>query len=202
MCFVFIKGETAKKTNAIISSARGGTLLIDEAYQLALEDCPRDFGVEAIETVMATIEGDATTSDDRPAYIFAGYPKEMERFLNSNQGLRRRITDTFVFADYSIEDIFNIFVAMAHKQQFTVDVQPSLAHVEMRNCFASELCQMYNAGISREIFVAAKSEVNQRFLQCITQSDARCNQNSLMCITVHDFIAGCRRVQSKLCSRM
>ena len=68
-------GETASKTNDVIDSARGGTLLIDEAYQLMPVDSPRDVGIEAIETIMGTIEGYANITSDMPAYIFAGYSK-------------------------------------------------------------------------------------------------------------------------------
>jgi len=58
------------KTSSEIDKARGGTLLIDEAYQLMPPESPRDFGLEALETIMASIEGEQETLTDRPAYIF------------------------------------------------------------------------------------------------------------------------------------
>jgi len=45
---------------------------------------------------MGTMEGGESTIDDRPEFIFAGFPLEMKRFLNSNRGLHRRVTDFFI----------------------------------------------------------------------------------------------------------
>ena len=81
MLLFLVRGSSIK----VIKRARGATLLVDEAYQLTPEDSPRDFGPEAVETIMKTIEGDSLTTDDRPAYTFAGYPQEMQTFLNINE---------------------------------------------------------------------------------------------------------------------
>ena len=69
----------------IINAARGSTLLVDEAYQLTPPNMNKDFGIEAIETIMATIEGGETTVDDHPAYIFAGYPGDMTRLFSGSK---------------------------------------------------------------------------------------------------------------------
>jgi len=66
-------GETADKTRNVLKGAAGGTLLIDEAYRLVPEGTGRDFDPEAMDTIMATIEGSPATTSDRPAFIFAGY---------------------------------------------------------------------------------------------------------------------------------
>ena len=49
-------GETAQITNDQIQQALGGVLFIDEAYTLHHDDDPRDFGQEAIETIMKAME--------------------------------------------------------------------------------------------------------------------------------------------------
>ena len=38
----------------------------------------KDFGIEAIETIIATIKGGETTVGDRSAYIIAGYPGDIQ----------------------------------------------------------------------------------------------------------------------------
>lgn len=96
-------GATAEKTNLEIYKTRDSTMLIDEAYQLTPVDSGCDFDPEAIETILGTIEGEMYISDNRPAYIFAGYPDDMSRFLNVNPCLKRRLTDFFVFNDYSVD---------------------------------------------------------------------------------------------------
>lgn len=85
----------------IMDRAEGATCFIDEAYRLVPPVVLNDFGPEAVETIMSRIEGASSTTSSRPAFIFAGYPKEMDSFLRCNPGLERRITHTFSFGDYS-----------------------------------------------------------------------------------------------------
>ncbi len=73
-------GQTALKTKEAIDQARGGILFIDEAYTLYREESEKDFGIEAIETLMKAME------DGREDFvvIVAGYEGHMQRFLRSN----------------------------------------------------------------------------------------------------------------------
>ena len=48
-------GHTAPKTQAVIDSAKGGVLFIDEAYSLA-RGGGNDFGKEAIDTIVKGME--------------------------------------------------------------------------------------------------------------------------------------------------
>ena len=82
-------GSTAQRTKEMVEKARGATLFVDEAYRLALST-QNDFGPEAVETIMSVIEGGPQTTSNRPAFIFAGYPALMERFISTNPGLKRR----------------------------------------------------------------------------------------------------------------
>jgi len=75
----------------------------------------RDFGCEAVETIVSLIEGSECTIDDRPAILFAGYTEDMGRFDNSNSGLKRRITDTFIFENCSMNELIQIVEKMASK---------------------------------------------------------------------------------------
>ena len=71
-------GQTAIKTSEVIQKALGGVLFIDEAYALAGQDNPNDFGREAIETLLKGME------DHRAdlVVIVAGYTQLMDRFLS------------------------------------------------------------------------------------------------------------------------
>ena len=88
-------GETAQKTTKVVKAAFGKTLLIDEAYRLVPNTSSNDFGVEAVETIMSYMEGDGVTKNNRPSFMFAGYPEQMKVFINANAGLRRRIQRFF-----------------------------------------------------------------------------------------------------------
>ena len=96
-------GQTAIKTQEKIDEAIGGILFIDEAYTLAKEG--NDFGQEAIDTLLKAME------DRRGEFIVivAGYEEPMERFINSNPGLKSRFNKYFKFPDYSAEELVQIF---------------------------------------------------------------------------------------------
>ncbi|MGA0233057.1 MAG: AAA family ATPase, partial [Saprospiraceae bacterium] len=105
-------GQTAPKVKKAITRARGGVLFIDEAYALArTNDDSKDFGREAIEILvkeMSAKKGDL-------AIIVAGYPKEMDHFINSNPGLKSRFKHNFEFPDYMPQELIQI-AAYAAKQ--------------------------------------------------------------------------------------
>ena len=60
----------------------------------------------------------AVMRDGDPVMIFAGYEKEMDKFLNVNPGLRSRIYRKFVFPDYSTNELQQIFYLKAREKGF------------------------------------------------------------------------------------
>jgi SpoVK/Ycf46/Vps4 family AAA+-type ATPase len=98
-------GQTAPKVKKAITKARGGVLFIDEAYSLArTNDDSKDFGREAIEILVKEMSG----KKGDLAIIVAGYPKEMEHFINSNPGLKSRFKHYFEFPDYLPQELIEI----------------------------------------------------------------------------------------------
>lgn len=108
-------GETAVQTQAICASANGGVLFVDEAYDLA-KDSERDYGKEAITTILTEME------NHRKDFIvvFAGYKSEMEDFLKSNTGLESRITNIIHFPDYTEDELVEIAKKMARDENYTI----------------------------------------------------------------------------------
>jgi SpoVK/Ycf46/Vps4 family AAA+-type ATPase len=93
--------QTGKDTEAAIEKARGGILFIDEAYMLFKEGATNDFGPEAVAALI-------TEMSDGPgdiAIMVAGYPVEMERFINSNPGIKSRFRNYYHFEDYTPEEL-------------------------------------------------------------------------------------------------
>lgn len=112
-------GQTAPKVKKVINDARGGILFIDEAYALSRElDSKNDFGQEAIEVLLKEMSdgiGDI-------AVVVAGYPNEMNTFLNSNPGLKSRFKQYFSFEDYLPEELFAIAQVALKKEEVTLAV--------------------------------------------------------------------------------
>ncbi len=110
-------GQTAPKTMAVIESALGGVLFVDEAYSLASEEgSGNSFNKEAIATLIQAMEN----YRDNLVVIFAGYTKEMQAFLNANSGIVSRIGYTLDFKDYTSEELLKIFEGMVKKAGFSI----------------------------------------------------------------------------------
>ncbi|WP_420127823.1 AAA family ATPase [Longimicrobium sp.] len=116
-------GQTAIKVNEKVAEALGGMLFIDEAYALATGD-EEDFGREAVDTLVKLIE------DRRDEFIVvvAGYPEPMQKFLDSNPGLRSRFNRFIHFDDYSPDELFAILGRMCDEHGYKLS-EPASAFV-------------------------------------------------------------------------
>lgn len=105
-------GETEAKTNAVIDSALDGVLFLDEAYALVSTGAKNDFGLVAIDTLLARMENDR----DRLVVIIAGYRADLDKFLDTNEGLRSRFTRSIDFPSYSPHELVEMAKLMAAKR--------------------------------------------------------------------------------------
>lgn len=126
-------GQTAPKVKKALDQARGGILFIDEAYALTNRgDDNKDFGREVIEVLLKELSdgpGDV-------AIIFAGYPKEMTQFLNSNPGLNSRLRNIIHFPDYSPDDLMEI-------AEYTAQKRGVLMGADAREVMYKKLVEIY-----------------------------------------------------------
>lgn len=98
-------GQTAIKVKEVVDKAIGGVLFIDEAYSLVNENANGDFGQEAIDTLVKSMEDNR----DDLIVIVAGYPDLMEKFISANPGLKSRFQKTLHFTDYNASELFKVF---------------------------------------------------------------------------------------------
>lgn len=116
-------GQTAIKTQKCIDRAMGGILFIDEAYSLKRAGASgNDYGQEVIDTLLEQM----SARNGEFAVIAAGYPKEMEVFLDSNPGFKSRFDEDFLLKDYTAEELLQIFTAKCKKKKFYLDEETSI----------------------------------------------------------------------------
>lgn len=107
-------GHTAPLVQEAFKKAKGSVLFIDEAYSLVEKEGL--YGDEAINTIVQEMENNR----DDMIVIFAGYPDEMEKFLNKNPGLRSRIAFHIPFEDYSSSELCDISKLIAKSRGLTL----------------------------------------------------------------------------------
>ena len=124
-------GQTAIKTRALVESALGGVLFIDEAYALARES-GQDFGHEAIETLLKLMEDHR----DDLVVIVAGYTEEMDHFINANPGLASRFNRYINFPDYTPAELLKIFLNFCSQHSYELS---SSTHHGLQTIFGREI---------------------------------------------------------------
>jgi hypothetical protein len=116
-------GQTAIKTSAKIKEAIGGILFIDEAYSLFKDSNGQseDFGMEAIECLLKAMEDHR----DQLVVVFAGYTDEMNKFFESNPGLKSRISNILNFEDYTKKELAKIAISLLNQKKLQIN-EPAL----------------------------------------------------------------------------
>lgn len=152
-------GWTAQTVQAKFREAKGGVLFIDEAYSL-VDGHSGSFGDEAINTIVQEMENHR----EDVVVIFAGYPDEMESFLQKNPGLRSRIAFHVPFADYNAEELCKIAELMGKSKGvcFDADAQEKL-HAVFED--ARKRSDFGNGRFVRNILEQAKMNQASRLLE-------------------------------------
>ena len=110
-----IVGATAHIVKSKFREAQGGVLFIDEAYSLC-DGISKGPGEEAINTIVQEMENHRNDV----IVIFAGYPKQMQEFLEKNPGMKSRIAFQVDFEDYTVDELCDITKVMAKKKGIKV----------------------------------------------------------------------------------
>lgn len=88
-----------------LNRARGGILLIDEAYNLYVENDDKDPGRRILEYLLTAL---ADENNRDWMLVLAGYPKEMKTMLESNPGIESRVSDIFEFEDLNVDELIEV----------------------------------------------------------------------------------------------
>lgn len=146
----------------------GGILLIDEAYALMNTVAGQDV-IDALVADMGTFAGQF-------AVVLAGYPEPTMQLLEANDGLRRRIPNIIQLPDYSSEELLQIFLKMAGRDDTVslMELNRPESLAVLRNIFKGWVGEAGpawgNAGEAENLLNAMKE-------RCATQMPKRREQN-------------------------
>ncbi len=175
-------GHTAPKTKDVIKKAMGGVLFIDEAYYLYRPENERDYGQEAIEILLQVMENNR----DDLVVILAGYKERMDRFFQSNPGMRSRIAHHLDFPDYAPAELMRIAKLMLASQSYRLseDGERGLSEYIARRM---QLTHFANARSIRNALDRARLRQANRLFE--RAKGGRLTRDDLMTIEAEDIYA-------------
>ncbi|MBO3460163.1 AAA family ATPase [Aetokthonos hydrillicola Thurmond2011] len=154
-------GQTAIQTDGVIDRALDGVLFIDEAYTLSQGE-DNGFGQEAIDTLLKRMEDER----HRLAVIVAGYPTNMENFLNSNPGLKRRFATEIIFEDYAPDELMTILRQRVSRVGCTIAPELETAIMNLFTQLYENRDQNFgNAGLVENLFNQMDERRSQRVVE-------------------------------------
>lgn len=168
-------GATAVKTSALIDSALGGVLFIDEAYGLvnrgggSVDQGGDKFGAEAVQTLVKRAEDDR----EQVVIILAGYEREMDEFLAGNPGLNSRFATRVRFPSYTPDELVQIAEhhVVSRGEQLHPDAVPVLWPLLEDVCRRGVIDDLGNGRFIRSLVEAAAGARDVRVVRGAEASD-------------------------------
>ena len=111
------QGQTALKVKSVIEKAKGGVLFIDEAYSITENDHSDSYGRECLTELTKALED----YRDDLVVIVAGYTEPMEKFFESNPGLKSRFNTFIEFPDYEATELEQILVSICKNNDYSLN---------------------------------------------------------------------------------
>ena len=108
------QGQTASKVKRLIQKAKGGVLFIDEAYSITENEKSDSYGRECLTELTKALED----YRDDLVVIVAGYDDLMKKFFESNPGLKSRFNYFIEFEDYTVNQMFEIFLSYCKNEDY------------------------------------------------------------------------------------
>ena len=155
-------GQTAPRTQAVIDSALGGILFIDEAYSLGHPEKRDSFSKECIDTLNQNL----TEKKGQFLCIIAGYAEELEScFFAVNKGLQRRFPVRMTITGYTYKELHEIFLLKVAQDKWSVET----SGIAMKLFKDKHKYFHFHAGDTETLFCQAKFCAAGRLLRSSTE---------------------------------
>lgn len=179
--------QTAQLMNDAVDEAMGGILFIDEAYMLMDIDANGQgdrTGKEAVGALITRMLNDA----GKFILIMAGYPKEMNAFVDkANPGFRRRFRAFLHIDDYSPDELYRIFKMKSDKQKFILtDEADRLLRIKIEQMVNTKNETFGNAGEVDKLLSSILERQSSRLSE-IMQGGHLLDDSALLSIEADDI---------------
>ena len=112
-------GDEERSVRQVLEKAKGGVLMIDEAYLLNGKH-DNDPGKLVLQLLMNIL---ADESQRDIAVVLCGYKDQMKKLLETNPGLQSRFPNNFEFVDFSVDELLEITQARVRDYEYSFTEQ-------------------------------------------------------------------------------
>lgn len=174
-------GDEERSMKQVIEMAKGGVLMVDEAYLLngKHENDPGKLVVQLLMNVLA----DEAQRDI--AVVLCGYKEPMMKLLDTNPGLQSRFPNKFEFTDFTVDELLEITKRRIkdYDYQFTVPAWKKYSDILMQ---AYQLRNPETWGNARFIANQLERIYIQHANRCVRQQPH--DKSELLLLTPEDIV--------------
>lgn len=155
-------GTTAPKVIKMFKKANKGILFIDEAYDLVGRGDDL-YGKEALATMVSLMNDDGTSDI---AVILAGYEDKVKNMLRYNEGMVSRFNTFINFADYTPEQLYEIWEYDMRNRNFTISEEATeILKDHFKEMYSRRTEGFANARYVNKVFSNASAALVDRYIK-------------------------------------
>lgn len=175
-------GDEERSTRQVINMAKGGVLMIDEAYLLNSSN-PHDPGKMVIPLLMNIL---ADESQRDIAVVLCGYKGPMQKLIDLNPGLQSRFPNKFEFPDFTIDELLEItkLRIKEYNYTFTTEAWEKYVHI-LSSAYQTRDPQTW--GNARFIGNQLERIYIQHAGRCVKQQTS--GKSELLSLTTEDIVS-------------
>jgi hypothetical protein len=158
-------GQTPHRTMKKLNEAKGGIILLDEAYTFGDKQHADTFTKQIMNILNAFLSENTDT-----VCIITGYKQALkDNFFSMNDGLARRFTRWFEIKDYNAEDLRLIFFKIIREQEW----EPKEDEIETSFFEKNKKYFKFNGGDMLNLFGYVKRTHGMRLLKIETEEELK-----------------------------
>lgn len=174
-------GDEERSMRQVLEMAKGGVLMIDEAYLLNGSNA-NDPGKMVIQLLMNVL-ADETQRDI--AIVLCGYKEPMKKLLDLNPGLQSRFPNKFEFPDFTIDELLEITKRRVEDYHYKFTAKAWEKYVQMLSS-AYQLRDPQTWGNARFIGNQLERIYIQHASRCVKQQPK--GKRDLLLLTPEDIV--------------